>query len=245
MKKRLGKKGLTLVEVILSIAIFAAVALPLYSIFNNSVKTDRAASDILNANYIAQDYIEKLDTSTYYSALNNLPVKTQKGSYYLTAAILPYGTANSMFSGQCSYAHLVMFSNGSMLAVMPDGKFQLFGSVASSMSIGLSGSSYTFSCGGSTITGTSSYDSCALIINTMQKPSATTSSVTLGSGCKALVYCNKSHTGDISITGIKQIFENIISGTTSLVHVSASVFATAASTSAASTSESYINIKNW
>lgn len=247
MRKVLGKKGLTLVEVVISIAIFAAIALPLYSVFNGSIKTDRAANDILNANYISQDYIERLSTSTYYNALNNIPVKVQKGSYYLSASVRPYGTANSMFSDQCSYVHLVMFDNGNMLAVMPDGKWQLFGSISSSISISLSGSTYTFTNGGSSITGTTSYNYCALIINAMKKPSATKPTITLGSNCKAIAYCAKDHTGDItispSISGQK--FENIISGTTSLVRVSASVFVTASSADAASTSESYIYIKNW
>jgi prepilin-type N-terminal cleavage/methylation domain-containing protein len=245
MKRLNGKKAFTLVEVIVSIAIFASIALPLFSVFNSSVKTDRAATDVLNANYISQDYLENLDATTYYGALNNLPVKSQKGGYYLTAAIRPYGTANSMFGAQCSYAHLVLFDDGTMLAVMPDGQWQLFSSVGSSVSISLSGSTYTFTRGSTTITGSSSYSYCALLINAMDKPSATTTSVTLGSGCKSLVYCKKNHTDDITVTGTKQIFENIISGTTSLVHVSASLYVTASSTTAVATSESYIDIKNW
>lgn len=246
MKRLRGKKAMTLVEVVVSIAIFAAISLPLLSVFGQSVKTDKAASDVLNANYISQDYLEKLDSSTYYDALNSLPSASPKNGFFLTASITPYGTVNSLFSGQCGYAHLVMYEDGKMLAVMPDGKWKLFNSVPSSMSLSLTGSSYSFTGGSTTLTGTCSYSYCALLINAMKKPSATTSAVTFGAAnCKAVVYCAKDHKSDITVPLSSMIVENIISGDTSLVRVSSSVFVLSTDAKAVSTSESYINIKNW
>jgi len=240
------KRALTLVEVVVSIAIFAAVALPLLTVFGQSVKTDKAASDVLNANYICQDYLEKLDTLTYPQALSGLPSASPKNGYYLTASIRPYGTANSLFSGQCAYVHLIMYEDSKMLAVMPDGKWNLYGSVPSTMSFGLSGVNYTFTGGGVTKTGTSPYGYCAVIINAMKKPSATTATVTLGGAdCKAVVYCKENHTADITVTGSCEKFENIISGGTSLIYVSASVYVLASDTKPVSKTESYIKIKNW
>lgn len=248
MKRLLGKKGLTLVEVVLSIAIIATIALPLYSVFGQSIKTDRAANDVLNANYIAQDYLEKLNTTLYLSALNNVPNKSSVNGYFLSAAIRPYGTANSLFSAQCSYIHLVMYGDNSMLAIMPDGKYTVFGNVPSSIILSLSGSTYSFTGGSTTITGSSSYSYCALIINAMAKPSDTKTLVTLSTtNCKAVVYCGKGHTGDITLspTSGNSIFENEIKGDTSLIHVTASVYVLSADSTPVSSSESYINIKNW
>lgn len=247
MKKLFGKSGETLVEVVLSIAIFAVIALPLFSVFEQSIKADRTASDILNSNYISQDYIEKLDSTTYSGALSNIPTKKSVGGFYLTASIRPYGTVNSFLGGQCSYLHLVMFSGGNMLAVMPDGKWNMFSSIPSSMSLSLSNSVYSFTGDTATITGSSPYGYCALIVNAMNKPSTTKSAVTLSASCKAVVYCPDGHAGDISISPVSSgdIFVNIIKGDTSLIHVTSSVYVLSTDANPVSSSESYINIKNW
>ena len=100
-----------MIEVIISIAIIATIALPLLSIFVQSIKTDRAANDVLNANYISQDYIERLDALTYLSALGSVPNHAETGDYYLSASITPYGTVNGLFDTSCDYAHLVCFDN--------------------------------------------------------------------------------------------------------------------------------------
>ncbi len=245
MKKLLEKKAFTLIEVVLAIAIFAAIALPLFNVFVQSVKTDRISNDVLNANYISQDYIEKLDATIYQQALNDCPDRVSVENYYLTASIRPYGTFNSMFVGQCSYAHLVMYEEGGMLAVMPDGKWHAFESVPENITLSVSSGTYSFTGDYTTITGISSYNYCAMLIDGMLKPSETTTTITLGSSCKAVVYCQKNHFNDFVINGDSQVYEDIMAGTTSLVYVGAFVYNTADSTTAVAVSEGYINIKNW
>ena len=78
-----------MIETLLAICIFAAIALPLMSVFLQSTKTDRAARNVLNANYISQDYIETLDTKTYKDALQSVPTLLLTNQYYLTATITP------------------------------------------------------------------------------------------------------------------------------------------------------------
>jgi hypothetical protein len=243
MKKLREKKGFTIDEVILSIAIFAAIALPLFSVFVQSVKTDVKADAVLNANYISQDYIEKLDAKTYVQALTDRPNAVAVGGYKLSAQILPFGTVNSLFSGFCGYVHVIMNEDGTMLAVMPDGKWQLFGSVPSSISLSVSGGAYTFTCGYNTIAGNIGYSYCAMLINAMKKPSATLASVTVDTNCNAVHYCKNLHENDITITGTHETYSNIISGAASLIYVKASVYD--ASSSLIASSESYFNIKNW
>jgi prepilin-type N-terminal cleavage/methylation domain-containing protein len=243
MKKLRGNSAFTIIEVIVSIAIFAAIALPLFSVFVQSIKTDVKASDVLNANYIAQDYIEKLDSVTYSQALQNKPNKAVKGDYTLSADILPYGTAaKSFFGGPCGYAQLIISAGGSMLAVMPDGKWYVFGSVPSPITFSISGGTYTFKGGSSkTITGSISWGYCAVLINAVNN--ASTASVTVGANCKAAYYCKDANAGNITINGANETYKNTSDGNTSLIYVKASVYDS--SGAVAAFSESYTDIKNW
>jgi prepilin-type N-terminal cleavage/methylation domain-containing protein len=245
IKKLLNRKAFTLLETILAIAIIAAIALPLLSVFLQAVKTNQAAKGVLSANYISQDYIEKLDTLTYESALQNLPVREEKDGYYLSVKITPYGTASSMFSSACDYAHLVYYADGRMLAVMPDGKWQMFPTIPSSVSLNTSGGQYSFSADSVSLSGGTGSVYCALIIDAMAKPSGTECSVTLGASCKALRYCNEYDADDITVAGTGETYCNLIAGDTSLVHVRTYVYETAYDADPVATSEGYVSIGNW
>lgn len=243
------KKGVSLIEVILAVAIFSVIALPLLTIFVSSIKVEKKADDVVNANYISQDYLERLDSGTYYYALFNLPngdAVGDSGEYSLTATITPYGNLSSKFSGnECSYIHLIMSGDGSALCVMPDGKWCSFKSVPASFSVSISYNSYSFIGGFTMLTGESKYNYCVLIVNAMKKPDATNSSITLGTNCKAVLYCTKVCSGDITISGGEHsVYEDIITGDTSLIYVTASLYRSAEE-NAIATSEGYINIKNW
>ena len=240
MKALKNKKAFTLIEVLLAIAIIAAVALPLLSVFLQSVKTDQAAKDVLNSNYIAQDYVENLDAQTYPSALATLPDHQEINHYFLSATIEPYGSF-----GDYGYVHLIMYDNGTMLTVFPDGKWHQFSAVPSQINLSLSAGVYTFSAGGISITGPSGSVSCALLINAMQKPSETTTAVSLGAGCKAFLYCQRNHEDDLAITGDNEVFEGILNGNTSLIHVSTYIFDSQNASEPIAMSESYKNIRNW
>ncbi|MDD5017279.1 MAG: type II secretion system protein [Eubacteriales bacterium] len=243
MKKLLNKKAFTLIEVLVAVCMIAVIALPLMSVFLQSVKTDQAAKGVLNANYISQDYIEKLDAVTYRDALINLPDHEQYGEYYLTATIEPYGTTSS--SGPCEYVHLMFFGNETMLAVMPDGNWHFFSSIPNDVSLQVSGGIYTFIGSDVVITGETDYPNCALLINAMEKVSSSAMSVTVGTGCKAVLYCKVCHDDEFSFSGSSETYIDLITGDTSLVHVTAYVYDTPTGTQEIAVSESYINIANW
>ncbi len=246
IKKLLSKRAFTLVEVILSIAIIAAIALPLMSVFLQSAKTQQAAKGILSANYISQDYIEKLDTQTYEAVLTNLPNRVSKNGYYLTAKIEPYGTAAYLFPDKCGYLHLVFFGGGSLLAVMPDGKWHKFTSIPSSISISSGGGLYTFSGGSTSLSGSMGCTDCVVMINAMKKPSGSKCAITLASTCKALRYCMKDDSADLTITGWSATYYDMDhTGDTSQIYVKTYVYETASSSDPVATGESYINIRNW
>lgn len=245
MKRLLSKRGFTLLETLIAIAIIAAIALPLLSAFLQSVKTNQASKGVLSANYISQDYIEKLDTVTYEAALSSQPSRVLVDGYYLSASIEPYGTATPLFSGSCVYAHLVFYDSGRMLAVMPDGKWRVFSSIPASISISTGGGMYSFKAGSTTLTGSAGSTNCAVIINAMEKPSGSKCEITLSASCKALRYCNKSDVADITVSGTSETYCDLATGDTSLIHVNTYVYQNAAATDPVATSESYINIKNW
>ncbi len=244
MKRCFNKKAFTIVEVVVSIAIFAAIALPLFSVFVQSIKTDRKAYDVLNANYISQGYIEKLDAMTYAQALSAKPTLEEYEGYYLSASIKPHGASGALFDEPCGFAHIIMNADGGMLAVMPDGKWHEFASVPSSISLQITSGWYSFTGGYTTLTGELDYGYCAMLINAMNKSAATTSSVTLGAGCKALYYCPTLHEDDISFSGSYETYANMINPLESLIHVSAAVYASASDEEAVATSEGYISINN-
>ncbi len=241
MKRKKG--GFTLVEVLLAIAIFAAVALPLLSIYVQSFKVDKAARGVLNANYISQAYIEKLDAATYQSALSELPSKKAQGDYYLSATIQPHGTGGQFT--ECVFAQLVMLDGGKMLAVMPDGKWQVYNAVPSSISISVSGGRYTLRCDSTTQTGTAELANCTLMINAMKLPESASPGITLGTGCKADVYCTKANADKIRLTGDGQKHPDMFTGNTSLIHVTTRVYDSATASEPVAVSEAYINIRNW
>jgi len=245
IKKLLNRKAFTLLETILAIAIIAAIALPLLSVFLQAVKTDQAAKGVLSANYISQDYLEKLDTLTYESALQNLPDREEKDGYYLSVKITPYGTASSMFSSACDYAHLVFYADGRMLAVMPDGKWHMFSTIPSSISLNTGGGLYSFTADSVSLSGKTGSSYCALIVDAMAKPSGTECSVSIGTMCKALRYCNEYDADDITIIGTGETYCNLITGDTSLVHVQTYVYETTDDTAPVATSEGYVSIRNW
>ncbi len=244
-KLLLSRKAYTILEVLLAITIVAAIALPLLSVFLQSVKTNQAAKGVLNANYISQDYIEKLDTVTYEAALGNQPTRELVDGYYISAKIKPYGAAASIFTESCDYAQLVFYADGGLLVVLPDGKWHKYSAVPSSMSLTTGGGVYTFSAGSLVLTGSTSSSYCALMINAVEKPTDTTCSITLGSSCKALRYCNKGDEEDITVNGIEEVYSGIIKGDSSLISVKVSVYETSSDTDPVAISEGCVEIKNW
>ncbi len=232
-----NKKAFTLVEVILAIAIFAAVSLPLLTVYVQSFKVDTAARNVLNANYISQQYIEKLDTATYAEALNDLPNKQEQGGYYLSATITPHSTNGG------ALVHLVVLESGRMLAVLPDGKWRLFASVPSNISVSVSGSQCTLTCDGTSLTGAANASSCTVIVNAVHL-SSVSPNLSL-SGCKAVVYCTSGNEGNINIvSGEGDKYPDMFGGSTSLVHVTTNVYDTTGASEPVAQSEAYINIRN-
>jgi hypothetical protein len=215
------------------------------SVFLQSAKTDQAARDVMNANYIAQDYIETLDAKTYKQALSSVPTLSQDGDYYLSASIKPYGNAGSLFSSPCVYAHLIMRADDSMLAVMPDGKWLEYSTVPSTISMSVSGGTYSFSAGGSSKSGAASYNNCAIIVSAMEKTGGISPQFSLGSSCKVLIYCLSSEVSLFRVCGCSSTFyKDIITADTSLVRVTASVYDKKSSTKPVATTETYISLRN-
>lgn len=60
MLKKINKSGLTLVEVIISLAILGIIIIPLSSLFLNSVKNNVRSEDQLKANQLAQEKMEEI-----------------------------------------------------------------------------------------------------------------------------------------------------------------------------------------
>ena len=57
----------------------------------------------------------------------------------MTAKIQPYGSVANESGTHNSYSHIIVYSDGSMMAVMPDGKWAVFASVPSEITFGTLG----------------------------------------------------------------------------------------------------------
>lgn len=239
------KKGVTLLELILAVAIFAIITLPLFSIFVQSMIIDVKAGDVLSANYITQDYLEKLDTLTYADALSNQPSNSSVGNYKFTAKIFPYGSLTSLFSNnRCSYLHLILFEDGKALCVMPDGQWHIYTSIPSSFLLVVSSGTYTFTGGYTSLTGPSGYNYCGVIVNAMKKPDATSFNINLAANCSGVLYGKKVDSGEITFTGgTSYFYEDLITGDTSLIYITTELYDPADNSIA--TSYSYAYIRNW
>ncbi len=245
MRKLFSKKGLGLLETIIAIGILAAVALPLLSIFVQSAKTDEKARAMLNANYICQNYTETLETQTYGEALANAPYLQEVDGYYLTAKIQPYGSAANETATQNSYSHIIVYSNGSMMAVMPDGQWATFSSVPSDITYGTSGASYTFSAGSTSISGSLEHSNCVVTINAMQQTDAVSVSIGTASNYKTILYSQSYYTDNYVLSGSNVVIEDLLTQDDSLVHVSTYIYEDSFSSDVVTSVESYLTLKNW
>ncbi len=245
MRKIFSKKGFGLLETVIAIAILAAVALPLLSLFVQSAKTDEKARAVLNANYICQNYTEKLETLTYGEALANAPNRQLIDNYYLTARIQPYGSVANESGTQSSYSHIILYSNGNMLAVMPDGKWATFSSVPSDITYGTVGTSYNFTAGSTSISGSLEHSNCVITVNAMQQTNAVSLNIGAESNYKTVLYCQSYYTEDYSLTGDYEVIEDLLTQDNSLVHISTYVYEDSLTSDVITSVESYITLKNW
>ena len=137
-----------------------------------------------------------------------------------------------------------MRSDGSMLAILPDGKWRLFSSIPASITVTVSSSQYSLNCSGTIITGSAGNTNCAVIVNAMKKKTGISPTITLGTTCKALIYCTTANKGDMTFSGTTQYNCDLLTATTSLVHVTASVYESQTATKPLSVSDAYINLRN-
>jgi len=245
MKKLFNKKGLGLLETVIAIAILAAIALPLLNVFVSYARADEKAQNVLSANYISQDYTETLETMTYQQALSSAPYRLEVDGYYLTAKIEPYGSVSDSSSSQISYFNFIIYDDGSMMAVMPDGQWTVFSSVPASISFTRVANNYTFTGGSTTIIGEMEYSYSVITINAMRQTSAVTLDVSTTSDFKPVLYCKSSYTSGYTFDSVYEIIEDLLTQDTSLVHVTTYVYEDALSNEEISSIESYITIKNW
>ena len=240
-----NRRGFTLLEVVLAVALIAMIALPLLTVFLQSVKTDKAAESVLNANYISQSYTETLDSKTYTQALSSTPTRVQVGDYYLTGQIFPHGSINASFDTQCDYAHLVVFSNETMLAVMPDGAWRIFASIPNNIYFTVQNGAYSLTCDGIVMTGDVNYFNSMLLVNAVEKNSSSSVSLGVGAQCRAVLYCDEYHTDDFTVDENTEVFVDMDTGEKSLVHVVTFVYDSATSIKPIATTESYFSLRNW
>lgn len=245
MRKLFNKKGMGLLETVIAIAILAAIALPLLNVFVYSAKADEKARAVLNANYISQNYTEKLETVTYEQALTNVPYRQEYQGYYLTAKIQPYGSVADSSGSLVSYSNIIIYSDGSMLAVMPDGQWTTFTSVPASMSFSTLGSSYTFQAGTTTLSGSLEHSFCIVTINAMKQTAAISMNVSTTEVFKPVLYCKSPYKDNYIFNSIYEIIEDLLAQDNSLVHVTTYVYDDSLSNDVISSMESYITIKNW
>lgn len=79
-----NNKGLTLVEIMVSLAVLGIIIVPITSLFLFSVKTNKISEEQLIAQSLAQQYIEDLKSS------NNVALKTKlPKDYYFLIEITP------------------------------------------------------------------------------------------------------------------------------------------------------------
>jgi len=234
-----------LIEIVVAIAMVATIALPLLTVFLQSAKADHASNNLLNANYISQNYVERLDGMTYMQALQNLPNREQVGDYYLTAKIRPYGPAFDAFETSYNYAQIVYFDDGSVLTVMPDGKWRLLEEAPTYYSLLVSEYGYYFSGGGTDHVGSCDANKCLLQINAMERTQTEEVTISFDYGIKSVLYCKQHHADDFSFSHENETYKDMTDGSESMIYVETKVYETASAERPVASYEGYIYIKNW
>ena len=167
------------------------------SIFVQSINTRNAAEKLTRANAAAQKFSERLYAKTLPEVL---PLQTTLSSYegfYLTFKAIPMGSMDNA----ASYAQIVFDSSGGCTLAGPDGKYALKATAPYNISFTATASAYTLTCDGTTISGGKSSGNAAVLVYAMQKPTSATTTVTLQTGTKALLYCTEENAAKITVSG--------------------------------------------
>lgn len=86
MKLRKSKKGLTLIEVIISLAILGIIITPIYTMTINTVKINKVSEDKQEALAIAQEYMEYIK-SPLHSVKEGRDLPSKKGEFIVEKVI--------------------------------------------------------------------------------------------------------------------------------------------------------------
>lgn len=250
MKKSLhllkNKKGLTLVEVLISLFILAFIMGPILAIYVQSITLNKQSECIMDANYLNQKVTEELYTKTYEEALDSQHTKVSSGDYFTSLKIEPYGTNEDLFGSPPCYFHIVFTDEGGLYLCTPDGNYSIFDTAPSNITIHTTANTYICDTGGSSLSGSKrSTAPCAVIVNMMYKPASVNLSLELHGNCTAVVYCTNANESDVTIAGDKTIFRGLKKGDKSLIIATVDIYNDIDDTTSLAVTENVMQLQNF
>jgi len=248
MKRKRSKKwnkGMTLVEVLVAVFIIAAVTGPIMAIFVQSASITATSKELTESNYLAQQYMERLYEKTYLEALDAQVDKEAAGGYYVSLDIAPSGTHEELFSSAPCYFHMIYTTTGGMLFVAPDGTYRAYAEAPGSVQVTSTYYGYAVTIDSETITGSTGYMGTAVIVNTVHKPAAVATSLTLdNSSTAAVLFATPSNYEDVSVSGNAHAYIGVNDGRESLVAATVSVYRQASDTTPVKVIKNIIQLPN-
>jgi len=192
--------GFTLVEILVALFFITVVLGSIMGIFVESIKSRSAAEKVTRANAAAQKFAESLYAKSYSDVLALQGEKMSYNGFYLSFKVNPQGNGETASTDNVSYVHIVFTSSGGCLIVAPDGTYASSSVAPFAISVSATSTTCTVSYDGVPVTSVSS-GKAAVIVYAMQKPSATTTSVELGTGVAGVLYCKADNAASIPVTG--------------------------------------------
>lgn len=220
----LNNKGLSLLEVIISVAIIGIVAVPLLLSFVSGLNNAKLAGKISKATYLSQSLIEQRTSMDYTSLLGSqATARTLGDGVYYTAVCLPSGPHDSLFADTPSYLHMV-YQGSSLLIVGPDGQFTTVAN--GNFSLNVTSDAYILSRGAPILSGTKN-GPLIVIINASSITEGASVYLSITGTAKAVVYAaaDSEETFTVSpVSALDKTFMGIDDYSESMVKVRIEVY---------------------
>nr|WP_197714789.1 prepilin-type N-terminal cleavage/methylation domain-containing protein [Maliibacterium massiliense] len=118
---RRNKRGFTLIEVLVAVAILAILIVPLLSLFAQSASNGNHADAIVRATFSAITVLEERNALTYEALLAHASDTQGQGNLRIVTTLSPYGSADALAgAADPAYLHVVLRDTYA-LVLCPDG----------------------------------------------------------------------------------------------------------------------------
>lgn len=249
-KLQSDEKGLTFLEVLVSVVILALIISPFLGVFVTSARYTVRAQDITNATYTGEHIIEELVGLDYAALLSAQSDSVERGGMYAMIRCEPAGVHSELLPKDAHgnpaphcYLHILYGETG-VLVVGPDGYRDTFPG-ASTLALGDSG----LTADGELFPVSAGSLPVVVILNNAYSPGGGIVFTNTRADTRLVYYTNSARKSDLTASGVDEgntaVYEGVDDYARSLVRVIVSVYRDEARSELLCVVEDYLRPRNW